>query len=310
MIPAFPKILTLGQRFTENLFSGPVEITEKIDGSQFNFGKLDGHTRMRSKGAEVFFEDNNKMFNKAKEFVRSIEDKLPEGVVFHGEYLQAPRHNTLAYSRVPANNFVLFGVSYGLAPDSLDHRHPSRDPAHDRALWAANFKCDQVPVLFNGLARSDDRREWLMELMGRESYLGGQTAEGIVIKNYNESVMIGGIVVPVLMAKLVGEDFKEKHKVEWKANNPDKLTQLAEAYNAKPRWQKAIQRLAERGELTNSPRDIGPLLKEVNIDIADECQGEIKDLLWNLFRKDILRIATKGLPEWYKQKLAEEIMAS
>ena len=50
-ISAFPKIFAIGTDYIKDLFNGPVEITEKIDGSMFVFGKVDGELFMRSKGA-------------------------------------------------------------------------------------------------------------------------------------------------------------------------------------------------------------------------------------------------------------------
>ena len=34
-IPSYPKIFTIGQRYTSDLFNHTVEITEKIDGAGF-----------------------------------------------------------------------------------------------------------------------------------------------------------------------------------------------------------------------------------------------------------------------------------
>lgn len=301
MIPTFPKIFTAGDRFTADIWDGPIEITEKVDGSQFNFGRHQGVVYMRSKGADVFHEDNNKMFTKAKDFVRSVEEKLPEGVTFHGEYLQSPRHNTLTYSRVPANNFVLFGVTG--SPDSVT-------PSVLRLAWAEEFRCDAIPVLFEGQAPVEGRFEWLMEFVHEESFFGMAQREGIVIKNYAKTAMVGGIVIPLLCAKVVSTEFKEKHKGAWaQGEGKDKLTLIGEAYNAKPRWQKAVQHLRDSNLLTDSPKDIGPLLKEIHLDIEAEEMSNIKDMLWDLFSKDIKRIAVRGFPEWYKEELTKKLAA-
>ena len=37
-IQSFPKIFHIGESMIQNLFKGEVEITEKLDGSQFDFG--------------------------------------------------------------------------------------------------------------------------------------------------------------------------------------------------------------------------------------------------------------------------------
>jgi hypothetical protein len=55
-----------------------------------------------------------------------------------------------------------------------------------------------------------------------------------------------------------------------------------------------------------SPKDIGLLVKEVPKDIRDECEDEIKEILFSHFWSKISRGVIRGLPEWYKKKLAEE----
>ena len=52
-ISSFPKIFHIGENYIENLFKGQVEITEKIDGSQYAFGiDKDGQAVRRSKGKD------------------------------------------------------------------------------------------------------------------------------------------------------------------------------------------------------------------------------------------------------------------
>lgn len=54
MIKAFPKIFAIGTDYIKDIFSETVEVSEKIDGSQFGFGKINGDVFMRSKGAQLF----------------------------------------------------------------------------------------------------------------------------------------------------------------------------------------------------------------------------------------------------------------
>ncbi len=46
-LKAYPKIFALGTRYVETIFDEPVEATEKIDGSQFVFGRIDGEELLR-----------------------------------------------------------------------------------------------------------------------------------------------------------------------------------------------------------------------------------------------------------------------
>ena len=299
MIKGFPKIFHLGDKRTENIFDDPVEVTEKIDGSQFNFGAVNGVLYMRSKGAEVHLNDNNKMFRQAAEFAtKCFEDgKLPEGVVFHGEYLQRPKHNTLAYSRIPRNHFALYGVTFPDGP---------LGSWNELAEWAEDLDCDLVPLIYQGNVNKGKLTE-LQNTVNKESYFGGALREGFVVKNYHKDLLVGGQYIPIMMCKYVSEQFKEKHKINWKEANPSPLERIAASYTAEGRWIKAIQRRRELGELEGTPRDIGPLLKYINEDILEEEEDNIKDMLWKEFRKDIMRLAVKGFPEWYKKQLMENV---
>ena len=111
MIGAFPKIFAIGSDYICDIFKEEVEITEKVDGSQFCFGKLDGETFMRSKGKQQFVESPDKMFKEGVDYIWSIQERIPEGMAFYCEYLKKPKHNVLAYDRVPKNNLILSGAS-------------------------------------------------------------------------------------------------------------------------------------------------------------------------------------------------------
>lgn len=291
---AFPKILHIGDKQISSLFDGEVEITEKVDGSQFGFGKENGRLFARSKGKEQDLDNPDMMFIKGVEYVKSIEDLIPDNYTFYGEYLQKPKHNTLAYDRVPKNNIALFGVynqetKEFLGSDSIQQ-------------WATRLGVDPIPVLHTG---SSTPEEVLKIVKERVSYLGGQNIEGVVVKAYKPWLFLGQIPLSVMSGKYVTEEFKEVHNKNWKAENTGKgkLEVAISQYRSEARWNKAVQHLRDDGRLTESPRDIGELIKEVRKDISLEEKENIKDQLWSIFGNDFLGMATSGLPEWYKQKL-------
>lgn len=116
-----------------------------------------------------------------------------------------------------------------------------------------------VPILFRGFINDPSS---IVELLQTISVLGGQKVEGIVIKNYRRF----GIDKKILIGKYVSEAFKEVHGAEWKEANPTKtdiVNHLIASYKTPVRWNKAIQHLREAGKLTDSPKDIGLLIKEV-----------------------------------------------
>lgn len=302
-IPAFPKIFTIGDRNTANLFDDPVEITEKIDGSAFSFGVIDHVLHMRSKNKPVFLNDGNKMFTKAAEVVTElfVQGGLRDGCIYQGEYLQKPKHNTLAYSRTPNNHIMLYAM---LKPDGTYADYTSLE------VVAGHLGMEPVPLLYRGtLMDAPGRLDYLKGLMERESVLGGATAEGIVVKNYHQQIIIGGQVLPLIAGKYVSEQFKEKHKVDWKAANPSDAEKLAEALKSPARWTKTIHRMRDEGVLDQSPRDIGPAIKLIQEDIINEEKEWIKDVLWNMKKREILQIALWGFPEWYKDQLVEGTFA-
>lgn len=295
MIPTYPKIFQIGETYISNIFDSEVEITEKVDGSMFAFG-IDntGAIVMRSKGKELFMESHEKMFKKAVDFVIDRQTELLKrdpNTYFYGEYLEKPKHNTLAYASVPKNNIALFGVcEKGIWQDYENIR-----------LWSIILDCDVVPLLATKIIKS---KEDLDEFHQMESYLGNQKVEGVVIKNYKQVVLIGGHVYPVF-AKYVRPEFKEVHNKEW-TSGKDKVQDFIDGFKTDARWNKAIIHLQEDGLLENSPKDIGKLIVEIQKDLFEEEETNIKQGLFDLFKAQISRKATTGFPEYYKAKLLGE----
>jgi len=149
----------------------------------------------------------------------------------------------------------------------------------------------------------------LNDYLNRLSCLGGGKVEGIVIKpaNYDK----WGPDSKVLMAKLVNDSYKEIHRGEWKTGehspNKNKVEQLLQSYRTPARWQKAVQHLTDAGELVNAPNDIGRLMVEIQKDVSEECGEEVRHELWKIYKKDLMRISTRGFPEWYKEQIAKEL---
>lgn len=287
---SYPSIFALGHRALENLFSNPVLVEEKVDGSQFSFGRFNGELKVRSKGKEMFPDAPEKMFAEAVRVVASLD--LRDGWTYRGEYLQKPKHNCITYSRIPKNHIILFDINTD-QENYLDHSV--------KAIEAERIGLEVVPVMYFGQI---DNPAMVQAFLDRDSILGGSKIEGVVIKNYSQ---FGGDK-KVLMGKYVSEVFKEVHKKEWGESNPkqgDIIIRLIDMFKTEARWSKAVQHLSEKGELDNSPKDIGKLFVEVKEDIKKECKDEIKDTLYKWAIDSILRGSCGGMPEWYKNKLLE-----
>jgi len=294
---AFPKIFALGHRSISTIFHEEVEITEKGDGSQFAFCRVGDDLHCRSKGCIQHVEAPDKLFEEGVEYLKSIKDRIPEGYIFYAEYLRKPKHNSLVYERIPRNHFALFGVYHVENQVFVGN--------YDTLLTMAHIMdIEPIPLLFKGKIEAPEEIEGIMNSI---SVLGGCRIEGVVVKNYKDN-FVGGVLFPVMSGKYVSERFKEIHRKNWKKENTNKgkWEVFKSQYNTPARWEKAIIHLKERSELEGSPRDIGKLMKEVQVDVSEECKEEICEWLWKHFGKEVVKGAAKGLPEWYKDKLMKD----
>ncbi len=273
-------------------------VEEKVDGSQFRvwFDK-EGAMHVGSKSVDDNIDLG--LFDKAIEVVKErfsdTKAKDRKYWAFFFEYLKKPKHNTLAYDRIPKGHLVLFDVWNG----------KQFLPYEEIEEIADAFYFEVVPKITE-IKWKDITIEKVEEWLETTSFLGGQKIEGVVLKSY-ERYKLNPYTkrYEPYIYKYVREDFKEKNKVEWKDKKVSVIEKLKKELNNVNRWKKAIIHLKEKGELEYSPRDIPKLFKEINQDIEKEEKEYIKEELYNYFRKEILRGATKGFPEWYKKWLLE-----
>lgn len=298
----YPKVWGADNANTVPLFDGrPIQIQEKIDGSQFTFAvDVEGVLRLRSKGREIYLPVEDKLFRKASEWCDANRDRLVPGLLYRGEAMCSPKHNTLEYQSSPDCGFVLYDV---MEPGDI------RMDADQAEALAEGLGVPWAPIFFAGTPAGDapkERKAFAEGFVTRDSVLGGRI-EGVVVKP----------VVPVyddrtgrlLTAKIVAPDFKEANNLDWKRRHPpgkEVREEIGQSFATGARFQKAVQYLRESGALEGSPRDIGPLLRRLNEDFDEECVGLAKDALWKWAGKLIKKKATAGFPEWYKARLAEE----
>jgi len=316
---SYPSSYNLGHRAVKDLLSVPHYIEEKVDGSQFSMGlfEVPEHStenfaypaervlRIRSKGAEMNIDAPEKMFTKAAETARRLASPearaaglgLTPGWTYRCEYLRVPKHNTLAYDRVPANNLILFDVNTG------DQEFLSREQL---VAEGARIGLEVVPMLHHDTHGGNTTLEDIRNLLETTSVLGGNKIEGVVIKQFGFGGYLYGLDHKTLIGKFVSEKFREAHVGAWKESNPtsgDILLMLGAKYQHHGRWMKALQHLREAGKITDSPKDIGALIIEVQKDLGKEEKEEIKTLLWRWANPHIMRMATRGVAEWYKEEL-------
>lgn len=289
-LSSYSKVHTVGHKEVQSILDGEVIIEEKIDGSQFTMARVNGELLCRSKGKEIVLAAPEKMFIDACSVAACLP--LRDGWVYRCEYLNKPKHNTLAYSRIPTRYLMLFDVM--IAPET--YLGPQEKLEEAKRL---GIEC--VPCYYSGVI---GLVQFLNEYLDKESVLGGVKIEGVVIKNYSKFTPDGKLMT----AKLVSDSFKEKHRISWRADNPtpkDVLERFIFELRSEARWNKAIQHLRETGLITDTPADIGPLIKEIQNDVQQEETGYIMEKLFEHFWPQIQRGVIRGFPEFYKKRLVE-----
>ncbi len=290
---SYPKIFNMGHPGIRELFDDEVLIEEKVDGSQFSFGVFNGEIKARSKGKELVIDAPEKMFTKAVETVKDLAPILKDGYTYRAEYLSKPKHNSNEYDRTPLRNIIIFDIS------------PSEEvylSYEEKALEASRLGLEVVPKVFQGKVENFEQFHAFLENI---SILGKCKIEGLVIKNYKKF----GADKKILLGKFVSEAFKEQNEKSWKEANPGKadiVEVLILAAKSPVRWQKAVQHLKERGELTNTPKDIGALMKETSLDALSELEPLIKEKLFQWAWPKVARAIVGGLPQWYKEELVKQ----
>ena len=299
MLGRYGKIFALGHRAAEGLLDRAVIVEEKVDGSQISWGLVGDPPRLsvRSKRLDLDLGGPPNLFQPSVDSIlRMAEDGvLSPGVIYRGEAISRPRHNTLTYGRVPKGHIALFDVDTGVQ---------AYVGYEEKARVAAELGVEAVPKLFEGRLSG---HEQLTELLDLKSFLGGPKIEGVVIKRLSDSPLFGEDGLPI-RAKYVSERFKEAHSVnpDWKrVNQTEFLKTLADSVSGPARWEKVVTGLQAEGLIEGgSPVEIGKIIRYIRADVRVECLDAIKNGLWRHFEKRFDATVTKGFPEWYKERLA------
>lgn len=240
-----------------------VWVEEKIDGSQFSFAVFGGVLHLRSRGGAIDGAAPQKLFAPAVDTVRRMH---AEGALIDGQIYRAESVAS------PRHNVLTY----------------ERTPVGGMVLWdGPELPGVESVTRLAGPVPWSELKATISAFVDGPSQLGGRR-EGIVIKDGTTAW------------KLVSDRFKEVKHIPKK---PLGIESLVESYRTEARWAKAVAHLREAGILTGTPRDIGPLMAEVSRDIERECASDIKDALWELFRKQVLKGAAEGLPDWYRSQL-------
>ncbi len=290
-LPSYAKPETLGTPGTQGVFEGSFYIQEKIDGSQISFGLVGDKVSIRSKGRELTVDEGvkyDKLFAPAVSTIRNLwaSGKLAAGYIYRGEAVASLRHNVLQYKRVPTGGVVLYDVEVNGVPQTQT----------ELEIVAASLGLEAAQLIWAGNEHPGDAIDGMLN---RESMLGGMI-EGIVIKNNAKGIR----------AKFVSAGFKEvAGQPNKKAKESFDMAAIAASYRTHARWNKAIQHLREDGKLTDSPRDIGPLVREIQADLAREETENIKQVLFDKFFPMIQKESVRDFHQYYKEILAGALPA-
>jgi len=293
MIHSYSSVYQIGHKAIQNLFDGDVIIEEKVDGSQFSFGFIDGELQVRSHGKQMLVDAPEKMFAKIVDYVKTIQGMLIPEWTYRGEYLEKPKHNVLAYSRIPNNHLIGFDIMTNNQEEYISYS--------EKVAEFARIGFETVPMIYSGEVKGT---AMFLDFLERESVLGGTKIEGVVVKNYSQF----SLDKKVSMGKYVSETFKEIAGTDWKDRNPaskDIVLRIGDKYKTEARWQKAVAHLREEGKIEGTPKDIGILIKTAKEDIEKECRVAIENELYGWAIENILRQAVNGLPQWYKSTLLD-----
>jgi hypothetical protein len=282
MISDYGKVYTVGHRDIRRLFDGPVVVQEKIDGSQFSAMCTDiGVLIVRSKGnyLDPVIDREKGLFAPSIRHLITVKDKMVPFGVYRFEAISRPKHNVLAYERVPAGNLVLYDLKFN---NVLDAGHEMLEEQ------AEELGVEPVQEIYIGETSESALADYLIA----KPMLGGAMMEGIVIKNY----VLG------LKGKLVAPRFQEiMHGRPPKTPRESPITDLGRKYCSEARWEKAIAHLREAGAIGPEPArsDVGLIIKEVQRDVIEEYGADIRDELFTAYAKSLRGEWIKGLPEWY-----------
>ena len=299
----YPKVLSLGQPLVAEIFDNPVEITEKVDGSQCRIQLTDEFVNCGSKN---MIPADGKMFGLAHDQAKRIWNSdawrgFGDDVTLFMEFLNKEKHNVLIYGRVPSNNLYLFGAI-------VDDEHFQTEE-----LLKLADKLDIEPPHILASEVSIDNQDDINEHLKTPSVLGNTILEGVVIKNYHNSypallASTQAFFGYPLVGKLVREDFKERLNKEWsgKKQRETPLTKVTTEFLTEARFHKAIQHLKDNGELTYEMKDLKNIIPEFYRDLIDEEHDEIVKLAMEDFWRHLKRKCDNYTVQEWKRYLVEK----
>lgn len=295
---SYQKINGMHKPEVEGILEGNITVEEKLDGSQFRIHiDTNGEVHCGSHHQELSNIDSNFKIPVDEAIKIFSSFKPTHDVVIFTEYIGKNKQNAIAYERIPKHLFVVFDVT--INGEYLDREH--------KEAFCALQGLEVTPLLYGGLGIGLTENT-IKELLTTPSFLGHQAGfdriEGIVIKNYDKKYTFDeghSLYGHFMCGKIVNDEFKEKTKTG-KPRGGNELDALKASVATKARWRKAIQHLKESGDLKGLDSDIPLLIREIMTDLKAEEESTIKEELYKLFGKEVIKSSVNGFVSWYQKE--------
>jgi len=156
----------------DSLIGVPIVITEKMDGSNVSLEMAGCFARTHS-GAP-----SHPSFDRLKVLHAGVKFIIPEDVQLFGEWCYAK--HSIEYNELPSY-FMLFGVRYLKETEENIWGHWD-----DVVMWSGDLGVATVPVLFEGIVKSEKELQQLTESLMIEPSACGGIREGIVVRRWEK----------------------------------------------------------------------------------------------------------------------------
>ncbi len=293
-LPEYPKPVAEYKPEAQLILGKRCYVQEKFDGSQFTFAYIEGEFQARSRGQQIVMDTIPALFQASVDGARALceSGELAPNLLYRCEAFKGPKHNTLLYGRAPLNGFIIYDVQDALTNEFWGPKQLASLPQ----------VVEYAPALETELTFTlrSDLIEWAAERAQGQSKLGGPI-EGFVFKEHSPNPERA-------IVKVVRDEFKELHKgnEEYiRTGSKSGLDKVLARLAGPARYAKAVSHAQERDELKHGMQDMPVLLQEVHKDL-DSDNADIKEVLWDVFGKEIKRHIGGGLALWYKDMLRNQ----
>lgn len=152
MINSYSKIFNFGHREVRDIFEEDVLIEEKVDGSQFSFGIVDGELCCRSRSKQIVLDAPEKLFVEGVEAIKRVKHLLTPGWIYRGEYLCLSGDTVVKKaSGGKSSKYVTIKSLFELQETGIAHRQYTRKDTGETVQYRtrSRWETDGKPKLYS-----------------------------------------------------------------------------------------------------------------------------------------------------------------